>query len=279
MRGLPLSRYSVSDLTREVAKEFPRAPSRSTVGRILRENNLRPWAVHEWKHPRDPEFGPKAARLLDLYHGKWEGEPLGPEDVVVSLDEKTCIQAFRRLERTAPPAPGKPMRVQFEYERLGVAIYLAALNLGTGRVYGNLVEANNKVTFLAFMEHLMEQEPFRSARRVFLVMDNGSSHDPRTFPAVVTGKWPKVTVAYTPTHGSWLNPVEQYFGGLQRKALEPNDFPTKEAMLERIREFESLHNRYSRPVRWNWTREEMLEWLARLEVESGLDLGVAKVTA
>jgi hypothetical protein len=283
-RGFPLSRYSIRDLTEAVAQELhgtpgQDSPGKTTVHHILKEAALRPWTVHHWKHALDPQFGPKAARILDLYHRQWEGNPLGPDDVVLSLDEKTCIQAFRRLQRTTPPEPGQPIRIQFEYERLGVVLYVAALDMATGKVMGDLVEANNKVSFLAFLEKLLGQEPCRSARRVFLVMDNGSAHDPRTFPAVVAARWPQVTVTYTPTHGSWLNAIEQYFGGLQRKALHPNDFATIEALKARILGFERWHNQKARAPRWDWTVEEMREWLSEREMKQGLNLGSALIPA
>jgi transposase len=271
--GADLSRFSFTELTREVAKELHPAPSRSTLHRWLQKVHLRPWRSQYWKKPRDPEFGPKAARVLDLYHRVWEGQPLGDGDVVLSLDEKTCIQALGRQQPTQPPAPHRPTRIEFEYSQNGTVIYLAALDMATGKVFGDFPDANNKATFMAFLEKLMAREPCRSARRVFLILDNGSAHDPRTFPARVQARWSNVHVAYTPKHGSWLNAIEQYFSAVERKALTPNDLATVDAVRARIHGFERRRNRYARPPRWNWTKQEMREWLAELEQEQGLNLG------
>ncbi|EQD46602.1 ISRSO5-transposase protein, partial [mine drainage metagenome] len=227
-----------------MAKEVHPAPSRSTIHRWLQAAHLQPWRSQYWKRPRDPQFGPKAARILDLYHRTWEGRPLNPGDVVFCLDEKTCIQALGRQKPTQPPAPGKPTRVEHEYSQNGTVIYLAALNMGNGGVVGDFPDANNKVTFMSFMERLLSLEPCRSAPRVFLILDNGPSHDPRTFPARVAERWSKVYLAFTPKHGSWLNAVEQYFSAVERKALTPNDLPSPEAVKDRIRGFEERHNRH-----------------------------------
>lgn len=277
--GADLSRFSFTELAREVTKELRPAPSRSTLHRWLQKAHLRPWRSQYWKKPRDPEFGPKAARVLDLYHRVWEGQPLGAGDVVLSRDEKTCIQALGRQQPTQPPTPNRPIRVEFEYSQNGTVIYLAALDMATGRVFGDFPVANKKVTFMAFLERRMAQEPRRSARRVFLILDNGSAHDPRTFPARVRTRWTRVHVAYTPKHGSWLNAIEQYFSAVERKALTPNDLATVDAVQARIRGFEQRRNRYARAPRWNGTKQEMREWLSELEQEQGLNLGSTLIPA
>ena len=165
--------------------------------------------------------------MLDLYHRVWDGEPLGPRDVVFCIDEKTCIPALERQKPTQPPLPGRPIRVEHEYSQNGTVIYVAALNMETGRVLGRFPEANNKVNFLTFVEQLMTREPCRSARRVFFVLDNGGAHHPRTFPARVQARWPKIHLPYTPVHDSWLDAIEQYFSAVHRKARTPNDLPTR----------------------------------------------------
>ncbi|EQD31597.1 transposase, partial [mine drainage metagenome] len=93
-RGLPLSRFSYADIAREIRSEHPGAPSRSTIARWLRANSLRPWRYRYWKFPRDPHFRERAEEVIDLYHRRWEGHPLGPNDYVLSADEKTCIQVL-----------------------------------------------------------------------------------------------------------------------------------------------------------------------------------------
>lgn len=111
--GVPLSRWSAEELAAEViASGLVASISGSTVWRWLNEDAIRPWYRRSWIFPRDPDFETKAGRVLDLYHGLWEGEPLGPNDFVLCADEKTSIQARRRRHPTAPPRPRRLMRVE-----------------------------------------------------------------------------------------------------------------------------------------------------------------------
>lgn len=256
-RGLPLSRFSYSDIAREVQSEFPHAPSRSTIARWLRANALRPWQFRYWKFPRDPHFRELAEPVIDLYHRRWEGRPLTSNEFVLSADEKTCIQVLNRTHPTAPPVPHHAIRVEHEYARGEPVLYLAALDVGAGKVLGDLPEANTKVTFYRFVDRVMAREPYRSARRVYWVLDHGHSHHPATFPDWLAERHPNAAAVYTPVHSSWLNTVEGYFSALTRKALTPNDFPTSEALRERIRGFERWHNREARPIAWRFNRDDL----------------------
>jgi hypothetical protein len=130
-RDEPLSRYSTADLARLVSEQ-PDAPpmSRSTIWRILDRDVLKPWQQRSWLYPRDPRFAEKAGRVLDLYEGYWAGEPLQPDDCVLSADEKTSIQARVRRHPSTPPGPHQPMRVEHEYARGGA---LAGCPLGAWR--------------------------------------------------------------------------------------------------------------------------------------------------
>lgn len=119
--GVPLSRWSTQELAREtVERGIVAAISGSTVWRWLSEDAIRPFYHRSWIFPRDPEFAEKAGRVLDLYEGRWEGEPLGEGEYVISADEKTSIQARARRHPTQPVSGGGcPMRVEHEYERKG----------------------------------------------------------------------------------------------------------------------------------------------------------------
>jgi hypothetical protein len=113
--GQPLSRYSGQDLVREVGRRGLVAKiSGRTIWRWLDEDAIRPWPHRRWIFPRDPDFQSKAGRVLDLYQGQWDGQPLGPGDYVISADAKTSIQARLRLQPTRPPGPDETMRVEFE---------------------------------------------------------------------------------------------------------------------------------------------------------------------
>ena len=112
--GVPLSRFSRTELHRLVVERGVTEASASTIWRWLHDDALRPWQQRSWVFPRDPDFEAKAARVLDLYEGRWEGKLLHPGEFVISADEKTQLQALGRKHETLPPASGRAMRVEHE---------------------------------------------------------------------------------------------------------------------------------------------------------------------
>ena len=110
--------------------------SASSVRRWLAADALKPWQHRSWISIRDPDFEAKAARVLDLYAGRWKGRRLGPNDFVICADEKTSIQARCRCHPTLPPGRARTMRVEHEYERGGALAYLAAWDVHRGQVIG-----------------------------------------------------------------------------------------------------------------------------------------------
>ena len=265
-RGLPLSRFSAADIRQVLLSEkIVEAISPSTVGRYLAADALRPWRHHCWIFPRDPDFGRKAARVLDLYGGVWNGVPLGPNDYVISADEKTSIQARHRRHPTTPPEPGRAMRVEHEYERGGAVAYLAALDVFSGRVLGRVSSKTGIEPFNALVDLVMRQEPYASAERVFWIVDNGSSHRPGTFPARLAARYPKAIAVHLPIHASWLNQVEIFFSILQRKVLTPNDFKNTDAVAESLLQFEARYNATAEPFKWTYTRDKLDDFMKRLK--------------
>jgi hypothetical protein len=105
--GVPLSRFSRSELHRFVVEQAVSQASASTIGRWLAEDAIKPWQQRSWIFPRDPKFLEKAGPILDLYEGRWEGKLLEPGDCVISADAKPSIQARKRIHPGAPPAPGR----------------------------------------------------------------------------------------------------------------------------------------------------------------------------
>jgi len=263
-RGLPLSRFSLADLHREARRELRPCPSRSTIGRWLAEDAIKPWQHRMWVTPRAPDFREKASRVLDLYEGTWRGKPLGKGDVVLCGDEKTCLQVLRRAVPTRPPAPGCPARVEHEYTRHGVLVYQAVLDVGTGKVCGQCVRRNTKRVFRRLVGRVMAREPCRSARRVFWILDNGGAHDSRTFPAWLAEHHPAAVPVFLPVHASWISECACYFSTVQRKALTPADFRDREELAVRVKGFERRYDATAKPFRWTFTRRDLRELLHRL---------------
>ena len=223
----PLSRLSVPEIRREALRRgLVASIGTTTLWRWLAQDAIRPWHHRSWIFPRDPNFEPKAGRILDLYAGLWQGRRLSSDDCILSADEKTSIQARRRLHPTSPPAPGQPMRVEHEYARQGAWAYLAAWDVRRAKLYGRCEPTTGIAPFERLVDQVMGQEPYRSARRVFWIVDNGSSHRGQRCAARLAQRWPTLTVVHTPVHASWLNQVEIYFSVVQRKVLTPNDLPS-----------------------------------------------------
>ena len=237
----------------------------STIRRWLSEDAIKPWNHRSWVFPRDPDFEAKAARILDLYEGVWEGEPLGEDDWVLCADEKTSIQARRRLHATLPPAPGRAIRVEHEYERKGALAYHAAWDVRRARVFGHCEESTGIEPFGRLTQQVMEQEPYCSAHRVFWIVDNGSSHRGQASIERLQSRWKNAVLVHTPVHASWLNQIEIYFSILQRKVLTPNDFSSTDALAERLLCFQRHYEQVARPFQWKFTRRDLRKLMHRLE--------------
>jgi hypothetical protein len=202
--------------------------------------------------------------VLDLYQGRWWGERLGLRDHVISADEKTSIQARVRCHETLPPGPGRCRRVEHEYERGGALQYLAAWDVLLGRVMGRCEAKTGIDPFGRLVEQVMSQEPYRSAGRVFWVVDNGSSHRGEVSVRRMSGWAANAILVHTPVHASWLNQVEIYFSMVQRKVLTPNDFADLAEVEMRLLLYEELTNREPRPFNWKFTKRDLAELLLRL---------------
>lgn len=175
--GLPLSRLSVPDIRDEVIRRGIVAQiSGATIWRWLSEDAIRPWTHRSWIFPRDPEFEAKAGRVLDLYARSFAGKPLHRNDYVISADEMPSIQALARCHPSLAPGPARAMRVEHEYQRRGTLAYMAAWDVHRAKVFGRCEPTTGIQPFARLVAQVMRQEPYASARRVFWVVDNGSSH-------------------------------------------------------------------------------------------------------
>jgi len=237
----------------------------TTIWRWLSQDAIKPWHHRSWVFPRDPDFEAKAGRILDLYEGSWEGQPLGEDDYVLCADEKTSIQARRRRHETLAPAPGRSMRVEHEYERMGAVAYVAAWDVRRACVFGRCEESTGIEPFRRLVQQVMVQEPYCSADRVFWIVDNGSSHRGQASVERLRSQWKNGELVHTPIHASWLNQIEIYFSILQRKVLTPNDFSSTDALADRILRFERHYEHAARPFQWKFTRRDLQELMERLE--------------
>ena len=262
--GLPLSKWSCPELAvQAVSGGICESISPSTVRRWLSEDALKPWQFQSWIFITDPNFAPKAQRVLDLYQRMWDGKPLGRRDYVISADEKTSIQARCRCHSTLPPGKSRMMRVNHDYHRRGAVAYLAAYDVHRAKVHGRCEDTTGIVPFAALVKQVMTQEPYKSADRVFWVVDNGSSHRGQAAIDRLTEQFPNAIMVHTPVHASWLNQVEIFFSIVQRKVLSPNDFDDLDVAIERLAAFETGYNQAGEPFNWKFTTTDLSDLLHR----------------
>lgn len=274
--GLPLSRLSIPEIRREAIKRgLVASVGTTTVWRWLSEDAIRPWAHRNWIFPRVPDFKEKAERVLELYEGSWEGRSLTDGDFVISTDEKTSIQARARVHPTVRPSAGRPMLVEHEYERKGAWAYIAAWDVQRAKIFGRCELKTGIEAFSRLLEQVMSQEPYRSAQRVFWIMDNGSSHRGEACAKRLKARWPAIIPVHTPVHASWLNQIEIYFSIVQRKVITPTDFSSLEDLADRLARFERHYETVAAPFQWKFTRRDLHALLERLHAMDELSVFAA----
>ncbi|WP_326682153.1 IS630 family transposase [Streptomyces sp. NBC_01237] len=270
--GAPLSRWSCPELATDLtARQITGSISASTVRRWLRQDALKSWQYRSWIFIRDTDFRAGAQRVLDLYARTFEGEPLGTDEYVVSSDEKTSVQARCSCHPTLAPGQARAMRVNHEYGRGGAVAYLAAYDVHQAQVLGRCEPRTGIAPFMSLVVQVMTQEPYASARRVFRVVDNGSSHRGKRAAERLTAAFPNAVMVHTPVHASWLNQVEIYFSVVQRKVVSPNDFTDLTQVGDRLRAFEDRYNATAQPFQWRFTTSDLDDLLARLDRHTPAD--------
>jgi hypothetical protein len=225
---------------------------------------IRPWFHRSWIAPRAPDFAAKAAIVLDLYERCFEGRRLRRDEFVISADEKTSIQARCRCHPTLPPGRARLMRVEHEYVRAGALAYLAAWDVHRAEVFGRCEPTTGIKPFGRLVEQVMSAEPYASARRVFWIVDNGSSHRGDAAIRRLEGQWQNLRLIHLPIHASWLNQVEIFFSVVQRKVVTPNDFFDLAEIEDRLAAFEEHYNAEAHPFDWRFTRDDLHELLVRI---------------
>jgi len=265
-KGVPLSRWSACELAREaVTRGICEQISGVTVWRWLSQDAIKPWQHRSWIFPRDPLFAQKAGPILDLYAGLWQGERLHPGDYVICADEKPSIQARRRKAQTLPARAGEGQKVEHEYERKGALCYLAAWDTRRAKIFDRCAPKDGIKPFDALVEQFMTADPYRSAQRVFVIVDNASAHRGKPSIDRLQSTWPNLVLVHTPVHASWLNQAEIYFSVVQRKVLTPNDFADLDTLEQQLLTFGRRYEQIASPFQWTFTRQDLLKLLAKTD--------------
>jgi transposase len=225
-----------------------RSISERTVGRILEDAEIKPHRVKMWCHSNDPDYQEKMKGIVDLYVHAPKGEP------VLCIDEKTGMQALSRCRELQLCQPEREARFEFEYKRNGTRCLFACFNVGTGRVLGRCTTQRKRVDFFSFLDRVASV--YRQSR-VHIVLDNLNTHRDTRKGAFVT-EWNRrhknrFVFHYTPTHGSWLNQVELWFGIVSRRILRYGNFRSPDELIEAVNAFVSEWNeKEAHPFRWTY---------------------------
>lgn len=265
-RHVPLSRWSSAELAGQAVREgLVAAISSSTVRRWLHADAIKPWRYRSWIFPRDPDFAVKAGRVLDLYARVSGGVALGADDYVISADEKSQLQALRRCHRGRPAGPGNVAQVEFEYERGGTLAYMGAYDVHRAHLIGLVADKTGIVPFMDLVAKVMTTEPYASARKVYWVVDNGSSHNGQRSIDRMNEAWPTARLVHLPIHASWLNQIEIVFSIIQRKVIKPADFADLDTLADRLRRFEDRYNETATRFDWRFTTADLTAMLERVD--------------
>ncbi len=149
------------------------------------------------------------------------------------------------------------VRVEHEYRRHGVCAYIVAWDVHRARLFGKVVKKISIVAFDALVAQVMTQEPCRSARRVFWIVDGGTIHRGQRALDRLQGQCHNLTLVHLPKHASWINQIEIYFSILQRKALTPADFSSQDTVAARILGFQEHYQQLAQPFKWKFTRGDL----------------------
>ena len=215
---------------------------KTVVHKILQANDIKPHLTRTFKVSKDPQFKDKATDVVGLYVNPPHNA------IVLSVDEKTSVQALDRTQPMLPLTKGQIERHTHDYKRNGVVDLYAALEVATGRVTGQCTDTHTGADFLAFMKKLARTYPKKD---LHVILDNSSTHKT---PAVMAwqAQHPRITFHFTPTSASWLNQVESFFSILTRRSITRTSFQNRTALKQHIRAFLASWN--AQPTPFVWTK-------------------------
>jgi transposase len=254
---LGISHWSSREMAAYLKKSHGIVVSHNFVSELWREHGLQPQAQGSFKLSRDPEFAEKVAEIVGLYLDPPEGA------VVLSVDEKTQVQALDRTQPLLPISFGKTEKRTHDYVRYGTTNLFAALEVGTGKVTGRCFPRRRTKQFIAFMKDIARQY---EGRELHVVLDNLSTH----FTDEVR-RWlvknPNITFHFTPTGSSWMNQVETWFGIITKQAIRRGTFGSVKQLIQTIERYIANWNTDSEPFVWTATSEEILAKVSFIESE------------
>ena len=221
------------------------------VRQVWETADLKPHRLKTFKISNDPEFAEKVIDVVGLY--------MNPPDnaIVLSVDEKTQIQALDRTQPMLPLKPGQIERRTHDYKRHGTTSLYAAFDILTGKVIGRVTKRHRAKEFLNFLRQIDRSMP--KELDLHVILDNSSTHK-----TAEVKKWlaehPRFIMHFTPTSASWLNAVEGWFGQLERRAIHRGVFTSVKELRDEIQRFIKVHNVHSaKPFKWTKSASSIID--------------------
>ena len=243
-----LSHWSSREMAAFVTRTEGVSVSHHYVAKLWRDNGIKPHRNGTFKVSKDPAFAEKVADIVGLYL-----DPPGGA-VILSIDEKTQIQALDRTQPLLPITFGATEKRTHDYVRHGTTTLVAALNVGTGQILGECVPVRDGAQFLAFLRKAVKPH---AGKDVHVVLDNLSTH---TTPEVMA--WladnPRVRFHFTPKGSSWLNQIETWFSIITRQSIRRGTFSSVKVLITQIRDYIAQWNSTAKPFVWTATADEIL---------------------
>ena len=239
--------------------------SRSKLHKILRQGELRPHRIRYYVERRDPAFEAKMANVLHVYKeveivNEYRRDEAGRQMgmVTISYDEKPGIQALAVTTPDRPPVPGRyrsHLR-DYEYERLGTVSLLAGLDLHSGKIVETVSDTHKSADFIGFLKNLDGSYP--EHQKIRLVLDNHSAHISRETRSYLDTVPQRFVFVFTPTHGSWLNLIENQFSKMSRTMLRGIRVASKQELIDRIHQYFDEINADPVVYRWKYKMDEVV---------------------
>jgi transposase len=235
--------------TREIAKQV--GISHTKVHQILRAHKLKPHVVKRFRTSNDPGFTEKLEDIVGLY--------LDPPEnaIVLSLDEKSQVQALERAQPILPLRPGIPERQTHDYVRHGVTNLYAALNVASGKVIAALADRHRQKEYIEFLDLVDRRTPKKKV--LHLIVDNVSSHKTQKVREFLDERSGRFVIHFTPTHSSWLNLVERWFSEITTKRIRRGSWSSVKELERAIMDYIHHWNESGRRFVWAKSADEILE--------------------
>lgn len=233
---------------------------RMTVQRVWRKYQLKPHLMETFKLSNDPKFLEKLEDVVGLY--------LNPPEhaIVLSVDEKSQIQALDRTQLMLPIGPGVPAKQTHDYKRNGTTTLFAALNVAEGTIISDCMERHTHAEFLKFLKKI--DRNIAGELDLHVIVDNYGTHKHPKVRAWLA-KHPRFHFHFIPTSSSWLNLVERWFGELTQKRIRRGTFKSVKALIDAIDDFIVHHNANPKPFIWSASVERILEKIAKVRHHAG----------